>query len=147
MAREHYKHGGEHDLISKLKHESMHHEKKHRKTGGRAEFGDGEGRPDEDPDVTEVYAGKGSNVDRESRGEMRKKGGKVKKVVRKKGGKVERFEAKIEGEAKKHRADKPARKRGGGVGSDTNPLTTANTETDRRGPNEGDEERGIAGES
>jgi hypothetical protein len=159
-----YKHGG--DVHKAVKEKSMHHlathEAKHRKTGGRAD--DGEENADDDsegdsraprgwkmkePDTEEVYAGKGSNVDKEARGEERKKGGKVKKVARKTGGKAEEKKkhlGHIEGEEKKHRLDRPGRKRGGGVGSDTSPLTTANKTSERRGPTDADNDRGITGE-
>lgn len=48
---------------------------------------------------------------------------------RKTGGRVEH----LEGSAAKKRLDRPGRKRGGGVGSDSSPLTTASRTTDRRG--------------
>lgn len=64
-----------------------------------------------------VYAGEGSNVLKEA--EERKKGGRV-------------HHMKGEGEMPKHRADKrarggsvPGRKRGGGVGADRMPLSSA----------------------
>ncbi|HQT62539.1 MULTISPECIES: hypothetical protein [unclassified Acidiphilium] len=48
---------------------------------------------------------------------------------RKSGGRVEH----MEGSAAKKRLDRPGRKRGGGVGSDSSPLTTASRTTDRKG--------------
>lgn len=48
---------------------------------------------------------------------------------RKAGGRVEH----VEGAAAKKRLDRPGRKRGGGVGSDSSPLTSASRTTDRRG--------------
>lgn len=60
------------------------------------------------------YAGKDTNVAKEA--EEKKHGGKVHK--RKKGGEVE-------GHHSKHRLDKPGRKRGGAIGADQKPLSTA----------------------
>lgn len=81
------------------------------------------GKVDSDKAPTEVYAGKGSNVEKEADddkdgGEM-KKGGRVKRA---KGGKVEH---KVEGEPAKRRLDRPGRKRGGACGSDMSPLSSA----------------------
>jgi len=146
-----YKHGG--DIHKAVKEKSMHHlnqkESMHRKTGGRTEEDGNEGVPYEEPDAEEVYAGKGSNVEKEAHGEERKKGGKVKMLTKKKGGVAEgkKHVGKVEGEAAKHRMDRPGRKRGGGVGADTSPLTTANKVDDRRGPSKADDDRGITGES
>jgi len=160
-----YKHGG--DVHKAVKEKSMHHlahhEAKHRKTGGRADAGEENADDDsegdsraprgwvmKEPDTDMSYT-KDSNVIGESKGEERKRGGKVKKkVMRKHGGKTEHKEKKhlghIEGEEKKHRLDRPGRKRGGGVGSDTSPLTTANRTSERRGPTDADDDRGITGE-
>jgi hypothetical protein len=148
----HYKHGG--DVHKAVKEKSMHHlghgEAKHRKTGGRADEGDDLA----EPDAEETYAGKGSNVEKEAHGEVRKKGGKVCKKAggkaeeRKRGGKAEKKHlGHMEGEAKRERLDRPKRKQGGGVGADTSPLTTANKTSDRRGPSEADDKRGITGEA
>lgn len=63
-----------------------------------------------DKDADDVYAGGKSNVAKEAR----KRGGKV------------------EGEMKKARLDRPGRKRGGGVGADTSPLSSAARTSDRR---------------
>lgn len=57
----------------------------------------------------EVYAGGGSNVVKEAK--AKKKGGKV--------------SHKVHGKMSKMRLDRPGRKRGGRVGSDKNPLSSA----------------------
>lgn len=82
---------------------------------------------DKDPSPSEVYAGKGSNVVKEA--EERKDGGRVKKDM-----------GKVEGKMHKMRLDRPGRKLGGRVGSDTSPLSSANkTEGPRDSePKEGD---------
>lgn len=131
------------------------------------------GRDADDSAPSEVYAGGGSNVVSEAKGNMvkRKSGGKVQgykdrldetkspkkrremeaghrvneeldrtrsdrmahkkdeRRKRKSGGRVEN----MEGGAAKRRLDRPGRKRGGGVGSDSSPLTTASRTTDRKG--------------
>jgi hypothetical protein len=90
-----------------------------------------------------VYAGEGSNVLKEA--EERKRGGKVhgegekgkeRGDRRKRGGKVERKEherkhgGKVEHEKEEHErkaggAVSPGRKRGGGIGANLTPLSTA----------------------
>lgn len=84
---------------------------------------------DKDESPSEVYAGKGSNVEKEA--EERADGGKVghKRMKHKEGG-------KIEGEAGKRRLDRPGRKRGGGVGSDKSPLSSAAKITPAEGHSE-----------
>lgn len=67
------------------------------------------------------YAGGGSNVAKEA--EEKKHGGKVK---RKHGGEVE-------GHKSKKRMDRPGRKRGGGVGADLTPMSTASKEKQAQG--------------
>lgn len=72
------------------------------------------GGPTKGTDVKEsapsdVYTGANSNVIKEAR--ERKKGGKV--------------GMKVMGGNKRHRLDRPGRKRGGGVGSDSRPLSSA----------------------
>lgn len=59
-------------------------------------------------------------------GESRKKGGMVKKKKRATGGKVIGL---MTGGAVKPRMDRPGRKRGGGVGANTSPLSTAHNAT------------------
>ena len=168
--KKHMAHGGSHDVHKAVKEKSMHHmahhEAKHRKTGGRADAGEENADDDSEgdsraprgwdmpePDTTMSYT-KDSNVIGESKGEERKHGGKVKahKMKRKAGGKAEHKEHKkhlghMEGEEKKHRLDRPGRKRGGGVGADTTPLTTANKTSERRGPTDANDDRGITGEA
>ena len=143
-----------------------HEMRKRKARGGETEDREWDGKDGtvaDDKAPTEVYAGKG-HVTREAEGEMvnerdeEKRGGRAK---RKKGGKAEcksmggeaeersthgRFErkekkrgghvAKMEGKGAKHRLDRPGRKRGGGVGSDSSPLTSAARTHDRRGDDE-----------
>jgi len=91
----------------KHRHEMHHKGKMKRADGGKAEF----------------YAGAGSNVAKEA--EEKKHGGKVHKK-RKHGGHVH-------GEMAKKRLDKPGRKRGGAVGADMKPLSSAFREKDAVG--------------
>jgi len=70
---------------------------------------------DKDPAPKEVYEGAGSHVVHEA--DEKKHGGRTKKHY-KDGGHVM-------GHHGKKRLDRPGRKRGGGVGADTSPLTTA----------------------
>lgn len=117
----------------------------------------------------DVYSGRGSNVAKEACGEMvgtekdrdrpgRKRGGRTEheehereakdekretdgrfeRKARKRGGKVEN----VHGEAHKRRLDRPGRKRGGGVGSDVTPLSTASRTKARR---DGGSEAAITG--
>lgn len=95
MDPKHMKHQG---------HKSHHHRAHHAK-GGAAE-------PDHD-----VYAGEHSNVVKEA--EEKKRGGRTGK---KRGGHIENLEG---GGRKKHRLDRPGRKRGGRAGADKTPLTSA----------------------
>lgn len=60
------------------------------------------------------YSGGSSNVAKEA--EKKKKGGAV-----------------VPGHKGKKRLDRPGRKRGGGVGADTRPLSSAHTESKARG--------------
>lgn len=80
-----------------------------------------------------VYAGEGSNVEKEA--EEKKTGGKIKGFKR--GGHVR-------GGERKHRLDKPGRKRGGSVGADMHPLTSANKVSKASGHDatEGDADEG-----
>lgn len=81
------------------------HHKKHREDGGKVE-----------PSVhEEAYAGGGSNVEKEA--EEKKHGGKV-RHHRKHGGHVD-------GDHGHRRMDRPGRKRGGSVGADMHPLSSA----------------------
>lgn len=146
-----YKHGG--DIHRAVKEKSMHH-RAMRKRGGATndeasevndkEYGGGE--KNEEPDAEVSYSGKSPVTDEAHGAEDKKRGGKVKKKA---GGKVEHKKeaGKVEGEEKRHRMDRPGRKRGGGIGADKTPLTTAATTKDRRGPSPGDDTRGITGES
>lgn len=140
------------DVHKEVKSKSMHHlhsgEAKHRKKGGPVESGNdkeyGGGWDMPEPDVEDAYAGGKSNVKKEADGDERKKGGKVHK---KSGGAAKKEVGKVEGEHKKHRLDRPGRKRGGGVGADVTPLSSANKTDDRRGPSASDDRRGITGEA
>lgn len=81
----------------------------------------------------DVYAGKDSEVvkeaDEKGEGEKAKRGGRMEKK-RAAGGGVQHFS---EGGMASRRMDRPGRKRGGGVGSDKSPLTTANRTKDADG--------------
>lgn len=83
----------------------------------------------------DVYAGKDSPTVKEA--EERSRGGGAKK--RKAGGGVEH---RAEGGSAMKRHDRPGRKRGGGVGSDMRPLTTANKTRDADG-HSGDEPESV----
>lgn len=89
---------------------------------------------DKDEAPGEVYAGKGSNVEKEA--EEKAHGGKVHKRM-KSGGHVE-------GHVGKRRLDRPGRKRGGGVGSDMHPLSSAArvTSADGHHADEGNADKG-----
>lgn len=133
------------DVHKEVKAKSMHHLR--RKDGGKAEYGGG--ADNDEPDAEEAYEGAGSNVVKEAHGEERKHGGKV-KMKKKRGGEVKhekKHVGKVEGDEKKHRLDRPGRKRGGGVGANVTPLSTAARTDDRRGPGKGDDDRGITGEA
>ena len=82
---------------------------------------EGDWAHDEAPE--EVYAGKGSNVEKEAK--QKKHGGRAK---RKHGGHVKHV-GHVDGMHAKKRADRPARKRGGKVGADMNPLSSAHSAT------------------
>lgn len=95
--------------------------RKSRAAGGMVE-------KDRDETPKETYAGAGSNVIKEA--EERKKGGKVKRAT---GGAVAGVAApvtktigRMSGGAVKARMDRPGRKKGGRVGSNNAPLSTAN---------------------
>jgi hypothetical protein len=75
------------------------------KRGGKSEMGVSVS----DKTPKKVYAGADSNVLKEAK--ERKKGGKVC--------------AKVDGEMSRPRLDRPGRKRGGRIGSDTAPLSSA----------------------
>lgn len=59
-----------------------------------------------------VYAGSGSNVIKSA-------------MERKRGGAVKKDEGKVEGKMSKMRLDRPGRKKGGRVGADSAPLSSA----------------------
>lgn len=103
------------------RHEVHEEHKEHRKHGGHVK------RRAKGGEVT--YEGAGSNVEKEA--EERKHGGRVKK--KKHGGEVE-------GKHPKHRLDRPGRKRGGAVGADLKPLSTANREKQAMGHKTEDDE-------
>ncbi|MDE2096490.1 MAG: hypothetical protein KGL39_04530 [Patescibacteria group bacterium] len=94
-----------------MKHRHHLEHEKHRKHGGRAHHAEG-GKVD-------FYAGGESNTAKEA--EEKKHGGKVHK---KHGGKVKHM-GHMEGHHGKHRMDRPGRKRGGGVGADMKPMSSA----------------------
>lgn len=104
----HHKHGGH---VGPLEHHDAHH-KHHRKDGGRTEM-----KVSGNPDVFKEAEDK--------HGTEKKHGGKVKhhgKHKRAAGGKVLGL---MTGGAVRPRLDRPGRKRGGRVGSDTSPLSSA----------------------
>jgi len=86
-----------------------HHHGKGKKGGGRIGL-----VASGNPDVLEEAH---EDKDGEETGHERKRGGKVKKA------KKERHE--MEGKEPKKRMDRPGRKRGGAVGANTSPLSTA----------------------
>ena len=90
------------------------------KGGKKHVFADG-GVIDKDKSPTEVYAGKGSHVEHEA--EEKKDGGRLK---RKLGGRVE-------GKKPHHLLHRPGRARGGGVGADMRPLSSAHRGTAAKG--------------
>lgn len=79
--------------------------KNHRASGGPTR-----GVDMKEPAPSDVYAGGASNVLKEARSK-RARGGKA--------------DMKVMGANKRHRLDRPGRKRGGGVGSDARPLSSA----------------------
>ena len=88
----------------------------HKASGGRTDM-----KVSGNPDVLKEAEGK----EPYAKGDERKHGGKVKK--RATGGKVEsgKVIGLMTGGAVRPRLDRPGRKRGGGVGADTSPLTSA----------------------
>lgn len=135
---------------------------KRRAEGGRVRDAGWDGKygdDDRDEAPGDVYSGKSSHVAQEAKGEMagkRKRGGRVEKEERKEEKREghkrhERAERKhggrvhvgnVEGGGAKHRLDRPGRKRGGGIGADTTPLSTAARTSDRKG---GEEDRRSGG--
>lgn len=91
---------------------NKHHSRKKHADGGVI---------DKDTSPTEVYAGKGSHVEHEA--EEKKHGGRIK---RKHGGRVE-------GKKPHHLLHRPGRARGGGVGADMRPLSSAHRGTPAKG--------------
>ena len=89
-----------------------------RADGGRMKHGTSEsmmdGGADPDDQVEDTYAGQQSNVRKEAKGAMRKRGGRV--------------EMKAEGDRPKARLDRKRRATGGRVGADSHPLSTASKE-------------------
>ncbi len=104
--------------MSRARHKE--HEKHHRASGGGIGGRKGEWVSG-NPDVKKEAEGKESYDD----GDERKHGGKVKKK--------KHHEMHAEGEKSKHRMDRPKRARGGGVGSDRNPFSSA------KNPSKGEE--------
>lgn len=154
----HLEHGG--DIHKTVKAQSMkiHTPREGRKDGGKAMSSEKEGGSadygrgmelDKEPedDVKNSYTMPGDVKVRDAAHgiEPKKRGGKAN--YKAKGGKAEpKKHVELEGADKKHRMDRPARKRGGGVGADMTPLSTANKTDDRRGPSKADDDRGITGE-
>jgi hypothetical protein len=94
-----------------------HHKGHHKKHGGRTDM-----VVSGNPDVLKEAEGKESYA----KGDEKKHGGKVKKHHRADGGKVEtKSVGLMTGGAVRPRLDRPGRKRGGGVGADKSPLSSA----------------------
>ena len=90
----------------------QHHHAQARASGGKIKGTRTEEWVSGNPDVKKETEGEESY----DKGDERKRGGKVKRA---KGGMV------VEGHKSKHRMDRPGRKRGGAVGADRSPLSTA----------------------
>lgn len=104
--------------MSRARHEMMEHEGRHKRAdGGKIE-----------PEVHDQnYNGAENNVEKEAM--EKKKGGRIK---RKDGGRT--MEHHAEGKHMKPRMDRPARRaKGGAVGSDSHPLSTAARITNAQG--------------
>ena len=101
------------------KHTGRHHQLHHDMTRK-----DGGGIGDDDKMVKEEsYAGTGSNVEKEAEERRAKRGGRMKRAH---GGAVhKRHPMMVEGHKGGHRLDRPGRKRGGAVGADSKPFTSA----------------------
>ena len=117
-----------------MKHHSVHHAKGAKvvapvhhihmhKKGGRAEPDLVSGNPEVIAEAEEKTVGDKDTV-AESESRHRKHGGKAKK--RAKGGKIVGL---MTGGPVRARLDRPGRKRGGGVGSNATPLSTAHSTT------------------
>jgi hypothetical protein len=142
MARGHHtSHHGKHH-VSHAHHESAHVEHHHHKRGGHVE-----GDVDDDKGALDYTAE--SNVIPEAEGKRRAHGGRAKKAgggavhhgkhhvshAHKEAAHVEHHHYRHGGAEMKHvdgeghksrmRHDRPGRKRGGGIGADMTPLTTA----------------------
>ncbi len=93
-----------------MKGHKAHHHGKHKASGGRTHMW-----VSGNPDVEKEAEGKESY----DKGDEKKKGGAVHKKAKHVG--------HVEGSAKKHRMDRPrpGRKRGGAVGADRSPLSSA----------------------
>ena len=89
-------------------HHGHHHGKHHKKGGGRIGI-----VASGNKDVVEEAK---EDKDGDETGFERKRGGKVKKKKEKHA---------MDGKEPKHRMDRPGRKRGGAVGANTSPLSTA----------------------
>jgi hypothetical protein len=103
-------------------HKEHHHGKHHKKAGGGRIGNWSEG----DPVVEKEAEGKEDYA----KGDEKKHGGKVKHhgKHRAAGGKVESKDiGRMAGGAVRPRLDRPGRKRGGAVGSDRSPLSTAHS--------------------
>lgn len=107
---------------------ARHHHREERRGGGKVE-------PDVKP---KAYNAQGSKVEEEA--EEKKRGGKVKAKHHKK-----EHHGEVEGHRGKRRLDRPGRKRGGSVGADRHPLSSASKVTPaagRKGTMSGDGSEG-----
>lgn len=89
-------------------HKGHHHGHKHKKGGGRIG----------------IVASGNKDVLEEAHDD---KDGEITGHERKRGGKVKKAKHEMEGKKAKHRMDRPGRKRGGAVGANTSPLSTAHS--------------------
>lgn len=121
MARHHSVHHGKHNVAHHGAAMAVHH---HYKRGGMAEEGFDEEHPMRGKPGGEIpYNAEHSREMKEAE-EGAKRGGRVRK---KKDG------HHAEGGRARHRLDRPGRKRGGGVGSDMRPLSSAAHAKDAEG--------------
>jgi hypothetical protein len=114
-------HDGKHHVAHHGDHDEVHHH--HYEKGGEVKEDSIKGM--------ESYTAKPNEEEEEAEGKMRAKGGKVRRArgghvkERKEGGMAMKH-VEMEGHKTKHRRlDRPGRKRGGGVGADMTPLSSA----------------------
>jgi hypothetical protein len=113
--------------MAKMQGHKAHHHGFKKADGGRAV---------DDKSPTEVYEGKGSNVEKEAEGARRKDGGRAEhekhEHEKHKGRKARKDGGRVEGKKAHHHIHR-GRMRGGRAGADMNPLSTAAHGTDAEG--------------